>query len=200
MSADRPSAGLTLLAPWSAFILRGPKRLENRSQGVATVARRHIGETIALTASQQYKRKPVALMLEAIHARVDSIVESHHPFAWQRSVAGYDFMLWAGRWVGTATLEKVIPPHEARKRPWSAHYGQSIAEVEASAKPQWGLILTCVHEIEPAIPATGGQGLWQVRWCACGRMMSSTTPPPCKECKPAVPEPIANEWLQGSLL
>lgn len=199
MSADRPSAGLTLLAPWPALILRGPKRLENRSQGVATVAREHVGETVALTASKLYEGKPVASMLSAIHAHVDAIAEDY-PFTWQRSVAGYDFMLWAGCWVGTATLEKVLPPEDARKYPWSAHYGQSDADILAYDKPQWGLILTCVREIEPPRPATGGQGLWQVRWCACGRMMSSSTPPPCRDCKPAVPEHVPTEWIQGSLL
>lgn len=204
MSAPRPTIGLTLMAPWPAFVLRGPKRLENRSQGVATIARRHVGELVAITASLMYERRTVGKKLHEIKRDFQEIEELTGARC-SRAVALGDFARWAGCWVGTARLVDVLPPAEARKDPWSVHHRETDSDLEflkmAGGRPQWGLILDDVVEIEPAKPATGGQGLWQVRWCACGRMMSSSTTPPCRDCKPAVPSSMGDDgWHQGSLL
>lgn len=182
----RPTFGLTLLAPPLAFLLRADKRIENRSANVATMAKRHIGHTIALTASRNYEGRPVHVKLDEIAAHVADVQQNEVHAVWTRPVTKLDFQLWAGCWVGTASLDGVLSPTDAAGRKWH--------------KPgEYALILSNVRELEPARPATGGLGFWRALWCSCGRLMAATSPAPCHDCKAAIPEPVKDGWVQESL-
>lgn len=176
----RPTFGLTLLAPWLAFILRGDKRLENRSQGVATVARRHIGATVALTQSLRYERMTTTKAIDDIMSDIEDVVAASQTMV---SISPDEMIAWAGCWIGTAKLVAVQSPSEA-----------AIGSMRAwHSEGQWGLILGDVQEREPT-SATGGLGFWRAHWCRCGRLSSSAKL--CKTCRSddaPLPQPNAQQ-------
>jgi hypothetical protein len=114
---------LSLSQPWAWCVVHGPKRIENRSTAsIAGVARKLIGQRIALQAAKSYDD------------RGETLIRSTGLALPARS----ELDLAAGKVIGVATIAAVCGPTEVahQQRVWAfGPYCFLLTDVRAIAKP-----------------------------------------------------------------
>ena len=160
MSEQQPLYGITWPAPWAHLIVHGPlKRLENRRAGVATIARRILGQRVALTCSATtLKQARLALLGEAA---------PHIPNNWP--IDANRMARDASHMIGHAVIAAVESPEDA-------------AGLAFHRRRQWALILDDVVALDTPRPSTGNQDIWRAWYCSCGRIVASGSS--CRTCTP----------------
>ena len=175
---EYPPIGMTLKPPWGAFIVLGNKRHENRGLSEAGVARKWIGQRIAITASKNFCAatsdaeidviQTDALWRDTPKAAKRMIIErlsiGRTP---QRGMLSDWNTATAGKIIGVAELLDVVRNGDDPRGYWQAAGKQS-------------LVLGRVWEVQP-VPCTGGQGVWKLSRCPlCGRPIANTYGTQCK--------------------
>ena len=159
----RPIRALTILQPWAHLIVRGRKRVENRTWEPAARGLR-VGDYLAIHAGTWHTRRggPIEGWAAALEiARERSLFERVPMLAeYERIVTGERGRLYAARC--NSYIEQAVP--------YSAVVGVAQlvgVETEAPAEvdPWWygplGWRLGDVTAIEP-VPCRGSQGLWEM--------------------------------------
>ncbi len=161
-----PLAGLTLLPPWSAYILFAGKRTENRTPSVAG----RIGPWrgfVALGCSKNFDETEAAFIARETKAQPWFKWRGPKPFPFDT------FKEWAGHVVGVAELIDVRRNGFSPLDPWAS-------------PGECGLIFGRVWQVEP-IACSGGRGLCAIGGCAeCGHIGSIENrgePLMCRRCK-----------------
>lgn len=156
-----PKYAITVCQPWAWLILNAGKDVENRTKGVATTAKRHVGERIAISVSRSVYVDGSAVAVTGATARGEiahtfwvlrqwGLVGSLRPASYPELTSA------AGHVIGTVMLRNVRSPPESGRVGWHM-------------RGQWGLVLADPAPIEPIL-CTGGQGFWKLVMCAeCGQ-------------------------------
>lgn len=170
-----PSRCLTLLPQWMQAIAFAGKRLENRSNGVASGLATYRG-LVGLSQSKTFN----------IGACIDDCLsvigdrrldfEKRKRFADSLDTPDtsslYDLAKLernAGKLWLVAEVVDVLPPERCAGDPW---------HVEG----QHGIIMGKVYEVEP-VACMGGQGAWRPQWCeSCKMIVADSHGSSCKRC------------------
>ena len=184
---EYPGVGMTPKPPWGAFIVLGNKRHENRGLSEAGVARKWIGQRIAITASKNFCAatsdaeidviQTDALWMDTPKAAKRMIIErlsiGRTP---ERGMLSDWNTATAGKIIGVADLLEVVRNGDDPPGYWQA-------------SGQHSLVLGRVWEVEP-VPCTGGQGVWKLSRCPlCGRTIANTYGTKCNRCAPGLTYP-----------
>lgn len=185
-----PVYGITVMAPWWAFIVHADKNVENRGANVAGA----IGEwrgRILIAASKGHEtadgtRYSSLATKAGVRPAVASDIEDicswtqRQPKEGALALSVQTFIDNAGMAVGEADIIAVCHPGHlhAPGTPARRWHGPG----------QYGIVLSGVRAIEP-YPVTGGQGFWRVMTCPeCGRVVAAGSRHRCIGTPPSNPK------------